>query len=112
MAKNVWQNASVAHILDFNSRIDPASDGNPVFATINTVNDKIDVGHWSQGVAQPEDIEGLRSIETECLRVHSIRELERDYPHAAKIAAVYALETLSDDDLHAEESRPLGRPIP
>src|SRR5204862_1227487 len=60
---------------------------------------------------EADDVEDLRAVEAERLRVGVLLELERQHAHADEVRAVYALEALGDDGAHAEEKRPLRGPV-
>src|SRR3546814_9949510 len=69
-----------------------------------------DRGGLRRAVLQADDVEGLRAVEAERLRVLAVLELQREHAHADQVGAVDALEALGDHGLDAQQDRALGRP--
>ena len=65
----------------------------------------------SQALGHAGDVERLLASQPERGGVLARLELQRKHAHPHQVTAVDALEALGDDRPHAEELRPLGRPV-
>jgi hypothetical protein len=63
------------------------------------------------GVGDAGDRELLLAGEAQRPHGLPVRELQWQDPHANEVGAVDALKALGDDRAHAQQARPLGRPV-
>ena len=70
------------------------------------------LGRRPEGGAESLHAVGFGTVQPQRLRRHALFELEREHAHAHEVGSVDALEALRQDRPHAQEARPLGRPVP
>src|SRR5438105_4622038 len=112
LTKDEGEYAAVSVIFDLNRRVYAERDGNFLLVAVGAANAKRQVlARRYLAAFQAHDVEDLRAVEPKRLGVRALFELEREHAHADEVRAVYALEALGDDGAHAQEKRPLRRPV-
>src|ERR1043166_945943 len=108
------KDAPVHVVVDFDRRIDPHDQVDVLRRAVFSPDGQLHLLPWAEAAADAPakqiDVERLRAVEAEGLRVRPLFELQREDAHADEIRTVDALEALRDDCSHAEGLRALRAP--
>src|SRR3954469_7944798 len=111
LPQDVVQNAAVAEILDLVERIDPAHERNLLYRAVQRLDLSGEPLARLEVARHPADRDGLVALQPEGPPPRAALEHEGRDPHADKVRAVDALETLRNDGAHPEQVGALGRPV-
>ena len=100
----------MSEIVHFNGRVAPSDDREGNTGAVHLRCGDADLLSGYEGVIDV-DIERLRAIEAECLRVLSLNESKRQHTHHDEIRAMNAPAALSDHGSDTKEEGSLGCPI-
>jgi hypothetical protein len=109
--QHVRQNAAVLVVVEFLRRVDTATDAEHLHRSISGDRSYGQRGTRAHCIAHSVDCDRLEAGEPERLTRLTVRELAWNDAHANEIRSMNALEALGDHRPHAEEHRPLRRPV-
>src|SRR2546423_11731323 len=105
------QQAAVAEVVDVSLRVETREQAQLVVPAIAARDRALESAPRRDAAANASDVENLVALERERRARHVGGKLERQHAHADEVRAVDALEALGNDRAHAEEARPLRRPV-
>src|SRR5262245_12607354 len=111
LAQYVRQDAAVLVVIDLDRRIYAQLHRDLFSGPVRAAYDQRDILLRPDPAVESDDVESFRAVEVERLRADAFFELQRQHAHSDQVAAVNPLEALGDDRAHAQQPRPLRRPI-
>src|SRR5262245_15245565 len=111
LAQYVRQDAAVLVVIELDRRIYAQLHRDLFSGPVRAAYDQRDVLLRPDPAVETDYVESFRAVEVEGLRADAFFELQRQHAHSDQVATVNPLEALGDDRSHAQQPRPLRRPI-